>query len=267
MIKLLAFNNRQFSTKECIITPTIFPDQSSQVWKLPEEMLGHKEYKIIWNFQEEREIFDILSVNKLLAENATVELHIPYLPFARQDKKISNTATFNLEVFAGILNIGNFKEVTAVDVHNPERTKELITNFRNITVEHSHENLVGKFKPDYIIFPDKGASHRYNHRYIYVPTLSCEKVRDQQTGVITSVELPKHFTNQDKMRFLLLDDLCDGGGTFIAVAKLLKKLNPENHVGLFVTHGVFSKGKKLEGIDEIFTTNSLIQNSAAHYQV
>jgi len=57
---------------------------------------------------------------------------------------------------------------------------------------------------------------------------------------------------------LIVDDLCDGGATFIAEAKYLKKHYPDISLNLFVAHGIFSKGfdELSEYFDHIYTTNS-----------
>jgi ribose-phosphate pyrophosphokinase len=52
-----------------------------------------------------------------------------------------------------------------------------------------------------------------------------------------------------------VDDICDGGGTFIGLAALLKSHNA-GHIVLIVSHGIFSKGFDLAHIDAIYTTNS-----------
>ena len=60
---------------------------------------------------------------------------------------------------------------------------------------------------------------------------------------------------------VIIDDICDGGGTFIPIAKELKAKGCRKVV-LYVTHGAFTKGTQVlfeNGIDEIFTTNSFDQ--------
>jgi ribose-phosphate pyrophosphokinase len=42
----------------------------------------------------------------------------------------------------------------------------------------------------------------------------------------------------------VIDDLCDGGATFISIAKLLRENYEFNQLNLYVTHGLFSKGKE-----------------------
>jgi len=58
---------------------------------------------------------------------------------------------------------------------------------------------------------------------------------------------------------IIYDDLCDGGGTFIAEAQYLRDiLNVKNPLHLIVTHGLFTKGLApiYEYFDKIITTNS-----------
>lgn len=59
---------------------------------------------------------------------------------------------------------------------------------------------------------------------------------------------------QDKT-CVIVDDLCDGGGTFSGLAEQLV-LAGAKVVDLYVTHGVFSKGLPLPGIRTVFTTNA-----------
>jgi ribose-phosphate pyrophosphokinase len=54
---------------------------------------------------------------------------------------------------------------------------------------------------------------------------------------------------------LIVDDICDGGRTFIEAAKLLY-IEGVNNVYLYVTHGLFTKGIQIlydAGIKRIFT--------------
>jgi phosphoribosylpyrophosphate synthetase len=46
------------------------------------------------------------------------------------------------------------------------------------------------------------------------------------------------------------------GRTFINIAKYLKEAHKPKKVHLFVSHGIFSYGTKLDYIDDIYCTNS-----------
>lgn len=242
------------------ITPTIFPDGTSQIWQLPSKIYRSKSPLIDWRFEEEREIIDILSLRRLLKANAI--LHVPYLPYARQDKVISNDKTFNLRVFLDILYLMDFIKITSVDVHSLVPSRWLY-RFENILPKKFHNYVMNKFMPTAIVFPDIGALNRYKYLGSKNP-LVFEKKRNQKTGQIESLSLKeKHHSNIKRNRFLIIDDICDGGATFIMAAKELRKEFGECAVGLAVTHGIFSKGKEVlerEGI-QIFTTNSLPRNA------
>ena len=56
---------------------------------------------------------------------------------------------------------------------------------------------------------------------------------------------------------LIVDDICDGGRTFIGLAEELKKKNAGD-LYLFVTHGIFSQGfsELKKHFKKIFSTNS-----------
>jgi ribose-phosphate pyrophosphokinase len=262
MIKLYDVN----SDKAVTIKPTLFPDGTSQVWKLPSEFLTLSSVLIEWKFQSEREIIDLYSLVELLGPSVTKVLEVPFLPFARQDKIVSNDTTFNLKIFATLINNLNFSEVRTVDAHNPIACKLYIKHFVNYEPTAWQMATIKECKPDFLMFPDTGAKERYLHKMnVDIPIILCEKIRDQATGKVTSV-IP-HFLNyvtlKDNANVLIIDDICDGGATFIDAAKALHDLNSTTKVNLFVTHGIFSKGKDhllKNGINEIYNTDSLIQN-------
>lgn len=56
---------------------------------------------------------------------------------------------------------------------------------------------------------------------------------------------------------MVVDDLCDGGGTFIGIHNILKKLNPSS-ISLWITHAVQLSGiEKVAAIyDKVYITNS-----------
>lgn len=258
---------------------TRFPDGTSQVWKLPPEVTGAGCVTIEWSFEEERELFDLLSLRKLLPA-ACLTLFVPFLPYSRQDKPVGNEATFNLEMFAEILNLAHFSEVRSMDTHNEARAAALIENFKNSPVGPWHEEVVLRAKPDYLVFPDDGARRRYQAGELAkLPRLICYKDRDQLTGKITGNSISFRdaaaitIQNADMgkiakpgSRFLIIDDICDGGATFIGIAQKIRSQLPDARIDLAVTHGLFSRGRAVlhdAGIDRVYTYNLLIRNGDA----
>ena len=105
---------------EHLITPTMFPDKTSQVWKINQSESAN----VIFDFEFEAEIIHLLQLVQLLnKQSVPVNLHMPYLPYARQDKEICNEFTFALHTFAAMLNVVEFNSITAIDVHSDEATR------------------------------------------------------------------------------------------------------------------------------------------------
>jgi ribose-phosphate pyrophosphokinase len=76
------------------------------------------------------------------------------------------------------------------------------------------------------------------------------------TGKLLSFKVtnPEEFNGEE---ITVIDDLCDGGGTFVGIASELRKLNPTK-LRLVVTHAVNYDGilKVASVYDEVIITNS-----------
>ncbi len=225
---MLELINNQTKTRIHFET-TKFPDGTSQVWKPYTDISNDVTIKWTWQ-KDESEVFHLCTLVDLIRKQhpnqfVNITLDVPYLPYARQDKEISNTTTFSLSTFAKIINTLQFDRVISFDVHS-KKAKELIRNFESVKPFKFHIDTFSKFKPDYIFYPDSGAYLRYCGNGMTEIVFYGEKVRNQQTGKIESYKLLNlnYFPLEGK-RVLIVDDLCDAGGTFIMAAEeLLRKL-------------------------------------------
>lgn len=240
---------------------TRFPDGTSQVWKLPEELLKLALFSIEpypvnvrWEYCSEGEFLQLAQLKNLLDKyNFRSSLTLKFLPYGRQDKEINNTATFALHTFASLINFLNFHAIVCYDPHSSV-AKQLINNFLPIYPTKQIEVVLKETDTNIICYPDAGAREKYTEIYslFLKPHIYGDKVRDQLTGNILSYQLvgdPK-----DK-NVLIVDDICDGGMTFKLLAKDLLAAGAKE-VNLFVTHGIFSKGLRTlkdSGIKRIFT--------------
>ncbi|BDZ48989.1 hypothetical protein GCM10025867_12300 [Frondihabitans sucicola] len=183
---------------------------------------------------------------------------IPYLPGARQDRGLP----FGAKVYADIINGFHLDQVVAFDPHSPV----IVGLIDNLTVVDSAQlvrrHVVGRADSDVrpqryagIIAPDKGAVARAQAvaTIAHLPLYRAEKHRNPDTGKLggfTCEELP------ETGRFLVVDDICDGGGTFMGLAEATGL--PRERLGLYVSHGVFSgRAPALaEHFGEVVTTDS-----------
>ena len=85
--------------------------------------------------------------------------------------------------------------------------------------------------------------------------IQASKRRDVATGKLSgfAVDLPEGEGN-----YLVVDDICDGGGTFMGLADAAHASEYRATLDLFVTHGVFSKGvgPLQTRYRTVYTTNS-----------
>jgi ribose-phosphate pyrophosphokinase len=88
-----------------------------------------------------------------------------------------------------------------------------------------------------------------------------------ETSKIIRTEVPGLDDTPGSKNFVICDDICDGGRTFIEIAKAIQDVRPKeifnDKIYLCVTHGIFSAGfEELEKyFTAIFTTNSVKEDS------
>lgn len=164
-------------------------------------------------------------------------LMLPYLPAARSDRGLPAGAY----VYSRFVNSVNAQQVIGIDAHSPVIAR-CMWNLTELDptplVERAFEHINHGGRYDAVIAPDKGAAGRAKKvaDALGVDYIECEKHRDFDTGRILSLKinetLPKSGT------YLVVDDICDGGGTF----KMLAVETGLDHqqLGLWVTHGIFS---------------------------
>jgi ribose-phosphate pyrophosphokinase len=107
-----------------------------------------------------------------------------------------------------------------------------------------------------VLAPDAGASkavEQFAHQHGY-PFIQALKTRDTETGELHGFRITNPSEDVEGKNILILDDICDGGGTFEGIADELDKMGARS-VALAVTHGIFSRGFFI-GMDRIYTTNS-----------
>lgn len=239
-----------------IITPTIFPDKTSQVWKIPENQFQYNNY-IEWEFEHEGELSQIGQLAFLCAERSgksvsgeyfrVPKLYMPFLPYGRQDKEVHNEQTFALLPFVRMLrSLPIDPKIETLDAHSDK------WGIISRSPTQYIQKAIRAVGPTIILYPDKGAKNRYNNMLSGIPSVHCEKIRDQSTGEITGINLIGEIFSND--RVLIVDDICDGGKTFIEVAKLLKDRGVSD-INLYTTHGIYSKGTQVlrdAGIKRIF---------------
>lgn len=201
-----------------------------------------------------------------------IHLYIPYFPYSRQDRVCNYGDPFSLYVMANLINGLNCNSVTVYDAHS-DVLRSLVKNI--VIIQNYYFILKSELKKKIIdehlviISPDKGAEEKINTLYnefkketgFQFDILYANKVRCTETGKIIETCITGGFNGKN---CIIIDDICDGGATFIEIAKILKEKC--NKLYLCVTHGIFSKGfNELDKyFDEIYCSNDLFGNLSKH---
>jgi len=205
------------------------------------------EYTVIWamldNSEEIMKLLMIFDALRQINPTIKVELHLPYLPYARQDRVCNPGEALSVKVMANLINNLNAETVTLYDPHS-NVAGALISNVKIIPQEALLQELIPFIieKEAVIIAPDAGAEKKTLNFAKTLPegtqVLFGSKVRDLKTGKIRETTVRGDAMGK---KVLIIDDICDGGRTFIELAKVLKAQGAAE-VYLYVTHGIFSKG-------------------------
>jgi len=186
-------------------------------------------------------------------------LVLPYIPGARQDRiNPTGDQLFAAYSFATMINDRSFSRVIVLDPHSP-----VAPSLIDRVVEYPLLDIAQRVWWGYtgIIAPDKGAKERAKvfSDVMGLPLCYGSKKRDVATGKLEGFEIaPLPFGH-----YLVVDDICDGGGTFMGLGEKIREQG--NYADLYVTHGIFAKG--VDGLKKIYkniyTTDSLLQNHSA----
>lgn len=187
-----------------------------------------------------------------------LKLDIPYIPYARQDRVCNDGEAYGIQVMAQLINSIGAESVTIYDPHS-DVTPALINNV-NIVEQHiivkKHPEILntiirkphvktgdydGEMEAKTLVCPDAGAEKKIQK--LKMPYIMATKVRDPVTGEIKRTHVYAESTQVEDQDMLIIDDIADGGRTFIELAKVLNNMGAKS-VTLYVTHGIFSKGFK-----------------------
>lgn len=196
-----------------------------------------------------------------LNPNRYIHLFLPYFPGARQDRIMVKGEPLTVKIYADIINSLKLSSVTIFDPHS-DVTPALIDNcvvVSNHTFIHSVIQKIGS--TPLLISPDAGSNKKIKDLQSYlgntldIEVVKCDKTRNTKTGAITGFEV--YADNLNGRDCLIVDDICDGGGTFIGLAEELKRKGA-GKIYLAVSHGIFSKGLRelAHSIHHIYTTDS-----------
>lgn len=198
-----------------------------------------------WGFDD---LGQILTADRILRHNGVVATwFLPYFPFARHDRR--NDARDGLELRLALewveplqLVIADpHSDVAGLLPHIPQR--DVVERF----------DAAGAFDGDpIVVVPDAGAAKKVESWAGARPRVQALKRRDPNTGRLSGFQILADDLQGRPV--LIVDDLCDAGGTFLGLAQALAHKNA-GPARLAITHGLFTKGTRAlgEAFERIYT--------------
>lgn len=205
----------------------------------------------------------ILAADALRRMNVKhIEALIPYVPYARQDRVMVPGESLSIKVFAGLLNNLQLDKVIVFDPHS-DVTPALINNCVIIPNYEMVNYFLAELqlKDFVLVSPDLGAYKKVDklaQQIGYKGEIATGiKVRNLETGEILRSDV--NTADLGGKPCLIVDDICDGGRTFIELAAALKAKGAGD-LYFIASHGVFSHNA-IERLQEAGYKNVCSSNS------
>ena len=173
---------------------------------------------------------------------------IPYYGYARQDRKDRPRVAIGSKLVANMLVAAGADRVITMDLHAPQ-----IQGYFDIPVDHLDSHAVfipyiENLKLENLTFaaPDVGATNRIREiaSYFNADMVICDKHRKRANEIASMVVIG----DVKDRNVVIIDDICDTGGTLAKSAGLLMDKGAKS-VRALITHPVLS-GKAYENIDK-----------------
>ncbi|MFN2501375.1 MAG: ribose-phosphate diphosphokinase [Pyrinomonadaceae bacterium] len=193
------------------------------------------------------------------ASAARVTAVIPYFGYARSDKKDRPRVPIAAKLVANLITKAGASRVLTIDLHASQ-----IQGFFDIPVDHLYAApiVVQYFKDNpienlIVVAPDTGGAERAR---AYAKRLDaglalCDKRRERAN----EADVMNIVGDVRGKNCLIIDDMCDTGGTICNVAEALHKAGA-NEIFACFTHGVLS-GKAVDNIDSSYLKKVIVTNT------
>jgi ribose-phosphate pyrophosphokinase len=191
---------------------------------------------------------------------------IPYYGYARSDKKDRPRVPISAKLVANLITVAGANRVLTIDLHASQ-----IQGFFDIPVDHLYAApvMIGHYQANplpnlTVVAPDTGGAERAR---AYAKRLGAElALCDKRREKANVAEVMNVVGDVRGRSCLVVDDMCDTGGSLTKVARALKEAGAETIHACF-THAVLS-GQACQQladshIEQMVITNTIALNGAA----
>lgn len=203
------------------------------------------------------ELFILTQVMDILDRHDVIYVvNIYYLMSMRMDRVMDFNRPFSLSIVARILKSFKAQVISILELHS-DRLLLDSSLFAPMLYPERLQLMDSLLDRCQLVFPDAGARARYKEFITELDSpIVCSKVRDPKTGKLSGFKVENPEDLEDDL--VIIDDLCDGGGTFCGIASEIRKIKPDVKLSIFVTHMVNPRGIEnlSKNFDHVWFTNS-----------
>lgn len=190
--------------------------------------------------------YNILSHESIKINN----LLLTYVLGARCDRRFSLGEAIDAQIIQNLIATKiDAKHIRTLDYHS---SLNYVSDWKDSKIFPKEHN------PNfyYIVYPDEGAYNRLGDIDGMEAFCVGSKIRTD-SGIKIELDEP-HYKNRSDSVIMVVDDLCDAGGTFIVLAECLAEKFPDKSREIFVTHTIQEIGieRMSENYDHVYITNS-----------
>lgn len=230
-----------------------------------EQLQPRDKYEFTWKYESSAEFFALQQAVAIIRNTAKgtvrkpyVSLLMPYFPFARQDRATVPNETNALTLFCDTIKTLNLDLISCIDPHSLAVEQHFAPEkFFAMPQLSAVKSCMphNRWGFEIVVAPDEGALKKAASvaEYYGAYLITAVKQRDPESGKILSYTLRNDAGKvfHRPPRVLVVDDICDGGATFLILGESLRKAVPRSEYTLFTTHGIYSKGRK--ELEKIYT--------------
>ncbi|WP_291765783.1 ribose-phosphate diphosphokinase [Caldivirga sp. UBA161] len=187
-----------------------------------------------------------------------VGLFIPYMPYARQDRRFLEGEPVSINVMLNVLKGLGVDYLYVVDIHKPQ-SLEGYPGFINLKPFELYARGLGGLSKPVVVSPDLGSLWRAEElakvldaEYDYL-----EKHRDRYSGEVSFTLRNLNVKGRD---VVIIDDIISTGGTIIGAAGMLRNMGATS-INVVATHCIMIGGaeaKLTKVVDKLYCSNSIL---------
>ncbi|HJJ92535.1 MAG TPA: ribose-phosphate diphosphokinase [Methanocorpusculum sp.] len=199
-------------------------------------------------------------------EGKQTTLVLPYMGYARQDKRFNDGEPISARALARVFSEGA-DQIFTVNIHDPSVLEYFKCPTENISLAHEIGRYIQTMNPEVplVLAPDAGA-WEFARMVASIGRWDCDHLEKTRFSGFEVKISPKHLDAKDR-DCIIVDDIIATGGSMATAACMLRDLGAAS-VRAIGVHGVFASGGYVKliqaGVVDIATSDT-IENASSSF--